>query len=80
MASEDKLFENLNRWTDRQTEASMDEQMDRQKVITIDHPEHSSGELKLKHIYTYTVEEVILKIYICTYLLLLSIRYIFIQL
>ena len=34
-ASEEKSFENVNRWTD-----------DGRKVITTAHPEHSSGELK----------------------------------
>ena len=43
MASEEKLFENVNGCTDRRTHAQMD---DRQKVITRAHPEHSSDELK----------------------------------
>ena len=37
-ASEEKLFENVNGRTDRR------------KVITIAHPEHSLGELKIKFI------------------------------
>ena len=42
-ASEEKLFENVNGWMDGRTEGRTD---DRRKVITIAHPEHSSGELK----------------------------------
>ena len=38
-ASEEKSFENVNGWMDGRTDNG-------RKVITIAHPEHSSGELK----------------------------------
>ena len=45
-ASEEKSFENVNGQTDVQTDGRTDGQADnRRKVITIAHPEHSSGEL-----------------------------------
>ena len=43
MALEELSFESINGQTTRQTDRQTD---DRQKVITIAHPEHSSGELK----------------------------------
>ena len=42
-ASEEKSFENVNGWTDTQMDGRTD---DGRKVITIAHPDHSSGELK----------------------------------
>ena len=44
-ATEEKSFENVNRRTHRRTDGRTD---DRRKVITIAHPEHSSGELKIQ--------------------------------
>ena len=41
--SEEKSFENVNGWTHGRTDAWTD---DGRKVITIAHPEHSSGKLK----------------------------------
>ena len=47
MASEEKSFENVNGRTDGRTDARTDGRMDDgRKVITIAHPEQSSGELK----------------------------------
>ena len=47
-ASEEKSFENVNRRTHRWMDALTDRRTDDgRKVITIAHPEHNSGELKI---------------------------------
>ena len=55
MALEELSFESVNGQTDGQTDGLLD---NGQKVITVAHPEHSSGDLKSLHTQLFVLNDI----------------------